>query len=107
MKEMQVWSLGPEDPLEEEIATTPVFMPGESLGQRILEGYSLWGCKELDTTQQLNKNKCVCVCVCVCSKISYIFSIGKFVGRFMVTAFTSAIFLGLLLALLLTNHTRL
>ena len=71
MKEMQVWALGQEDPLEEEIATTPVFLPGESLGQRILVGYSLQGCKELDATQQLNKNKyiCMCVCVCVCSKI--------------------------------------
>ena len=30
--------------------------PGESHGQRSLEGYSLWGCKELDTTDQLNNN---------------------------------------------------
>ena len=29
---------------------TPVFLPGESHGQRSLAGYSLWGCKELDTT---------------------------------------------------------
>ena len=29
-KEMQVWSLGQEDPLEEGMATTPVFFPGES-----------------------------------------------------------------------------
>ena len=32
------------------VATTPVFLPGESLGQRNLAGYSPWGCKELDTT---------------------------------------------------------
>ena len=57
--------LGQEDPLEEEIATTPVFLPGEYLGQRILAGYSLWGCKELDATQQLNKNKYIYMCVCV------------------------------------------
>ena len=32
---------------------TPVFLPGEFCGQRILVGYSSWGCKELDTTKQL------------------------------------------------------
>ena len=30
---------------------TPVFLPGESHGQRILEGYSPWGHKELDTIE--------------------------------------------------------
>ena len=30
MKEIQVQSLGWEDPLEKGIATTPVFLPGES-----------------------------------------------------------------------------
>ena len=29
---------------------TPVFLPGESHGQRSLVGYSPWGCKELDMT---------------------------------------------------------
>ena len=33
---------------------TPVFMPGKSQGQRSLVGYSLWGRKELDTTERLN-----------------------------------------------------
>ena len=51
---MQVQSLGQEDPLEEEMAPTPVFLPGKSPGQRSLEGYSLWGSKELDTTEQLS-----------------------------------------------------
>ena len=36
---------------------TPVFLPGKSHGQRSLAGYCPWGCKELDTTEQLNKNK--------------------------------------------------
>ena len=31
---------------------TPVFLPGESRGQRSLVGYSLWGCKELDMTEE-------------------------------------------------------
>ena len=33
------------------IATTPVFLPGESHGQKSLVGYSTWGCKESDTTE--------------------------------------------------------
>ena len=37
-------------PLEVEMATTPVFLPGESQGQRSLAGYSLWDHKESDTT---------------------------------------------------------
>ena len=44
-------SLGRKDPLEKEMAPTPVFLPGESHGQRNLVGYSPWGCKELDTTE--------------------------------------------------------
>ena len=43
--EMQVQSLGWEDPLEKGMATTPVFLPGESHGQRSLAGYSPWGHK--------------------------------------------------------------
>ena len=42
--------LGGEDPLEEGIST-PVFLPGESHGQRSLAGYSPWGCKESDMTE--------------------------------------------------------
>ena len=30
---------------------TPVFLPGESHGQRSLAGYGPWGHKELDTTE--------------------------------------------------------
>ena len=36
---------------------TPVFLPGESHGQRSLAGYSPWGRKELDTTEQLTHPK--------------------------------------------------
>ena len=36
------------------IATTPVFLPGESYGQRSLVGYSPQGQKELDRTEQLH-----------------------------------------------------
>ena len=32
----------------------PVLLPGKSHGQRSLVGYSLWGHKESDTTEQLH-----------------------------------------------------
>ena len=32
---------------------TPVFLPGDSHGQRSLAGYSLWGHQELDMTKRL------------------------------------------------------
>ena len=47
MQETRVQSLGREDPLEEEMATHPVFLPGESHGQRSLVSYSLWGFKRI------------------------------------------------------------
>ena len=31
----------------------PVFLPGEFHGQRSMAEYSLWDCKESDTTEQL------------------------------------------------------
>ena len=36
------------------MATTPVFLPGESHGWRSLVGYSPWGRKESDTTERLH-----------------------------------------------------
>ena len=50
---MQFLSLGQEDPLEERMQPTPVFLPGEFYGQRSLVGYSPWGHKEWDTTEWL------------------------------------------------------
>ena len=49
MQEMHVQSLGWEDPQRREWLPTPVFLPGESHGQRSLVGYHLWGCKELES----------------------------------------------------------
>ena len=42
MRETWVQSLGQEDPLEKEMATTPVFLPGKSHGKRSQVGYSPW-----------------------------------------------------------------
>ena len=53
MQDTWVWSLGWEDPLEKGLATHSVFLPGEFHGQRSLEGYSLWGHKQLDTIEWL------------------------------------------------------
>ena len=53
MQETWVGSLGWEDPLEMEMETTPVFLPGESHEQRSLEGYSPQGHTELYKTEWL------------------------------------------------------
>ena len=60
MLETKVWSLGWEDPLEKGVSThslfplrIPVCLPGKSHGQKTLAGYSPWGHKESDTTEQL------------------------------------------------------
>ena len=46
--------LGWEDPWRRKWQPTPVFLPGESHGQRSQAGYSPWGHKESDTTECLN-----------------------------------------------------
>ena len=55
-EEMQVLSLVWEAPLEKELEPAPIFLPGESHGQRSLAGYNPWGCKkvghDLATKQQ-------------------------------------------------------
>ena len=53
MQETQVRFLGQEDLLETGIEPTPIFLPGESPGQRSLAGYSPWGHKDLDMTERL------------------------------------------------------
>ena len=54
MRETRVRSLGREDPLEKEMVTHSVFLPGESHGWRSLVGYSPRGRKESDTTERLH-----------------------------------------------------
>ena len=51
MQVTQVQSLGREDPLGEDMAPTPVFLPRESHAQRSLAGYGPQGCKEADRTE--------------------------------------------------------
>ena len=53
MQETWIRSLGQEDPRKRKWQPTPVFLLGEFYGQRSLVGYSPWGCKVLDMTEQL------------------------------------------------------
>ena len=46
-----VQALTQEDPLEEGMQPTPVFLPGESHGQKGLVGYSPWSRKTSDVTE--------------------------------------------------------
>ena len=43
-----------EDPLEKEMAASPVFLPGKSHGPRSLAGYNPWGCR-VGPTEQLKQ----------------------------------------------------
>ena len=52
MQETRVWSLGWEDPLEKEMATHSITLPGESHGGRSLVGY-VHGVAESDATERL------------------------------------------------------
>ena len=53
VQETQVQSLGWKILWRRKWQPTPVFLPGESHGQRSLAGYSPWGHKESDPTEQL------------------------------------------------------
>ena len=79
MREILVQSLGWGDPLEKEMATTPVLLPGISHRQRSMVAYSPWGLKELDTTEQLHFTSllfvffvAVSICVCVWGGVHFI-----------------------------------
>ena len=54
--EIEAQSLGQEDPLEEEMATYSNILAWKIPLTGSLVGYSQWGHKELDTTEQLNNN---------------------------------------------------
>ena len=53
MQETWVRSLVREDPLEKEMATHSSTLAWRIPWTRSLAGYSLWGCKELDSTERL------------------------------------------------------
>ena len=51
---MQIRSLGWGDPLEKGTVTYSSILAWRIHGQRSLVGYSLWGCKELNMTEQIS-----------------------------------------------------
>ena len=51
-------------PRRREWLPTPVFLPGESHGQKSRVGYSSWGHKESDMTEQLSTHRHIVVCMC-------------------------------------------
>ena len=53
------WTLGQEDPLEEDMQPVPVSLPGKSHGQRSLVDYSPRGHKESDMTERLSMHACM------------------------------------------------
>ena len=53
MRETHIFPWVGKIPWRRKWQPTPVFLPGESHGQRILVGYSPWGRKGSDTTEQL------------------------------------------------------
>ena len=71
MWETRIQSLGQENTLEKGMAThssilawktpwTPAFLPGKPHGWRIMVGYSPWGHKESDPTEQLHFHFLIC-----------------------------------------------
>ena len=50
----KIWTWLNETHMEKEMQPTPVLFPGKLHGLRSLVGYSPWGCKESDTTEQLH-----------------------------------------------------
>ena len=56
MWETQARFLGQEDPRRRKWQPTPLLLPGKSHGQRSLVDYSLWVCKESDTTERLHSS---------------------------------------------------
>ena len=63
MQETQAIWVG-KIPWRRECQPTPVFLPGESHGQKSLAGYSPRGCKELDTTERLRLHTGFLLCRC-------------------------------------------
>ena len=61
MQKTKVQSLGQEDPLEKRMATHSSILPREFHGQRSLGGYSPWGHRESDTTEQLTLSEYIVI----------------------------------------------
>ena len=67
-----VQSLGQEDPLEEDMATHSVVLPGKIPWTEEHDGYSPSGCKESDTTEQV----CTHTHTCLIQKKKVVFKLN-------------------------------
>ena len=69
MREIQVWSLGQEDPLEKEMATHSCTVAWKIPRTEVLVGYSQWDHKELIRTEQLHfktlRARTISPCLCI------------------------------------------
>ena len=84
MQEMLVQFLGLKIPWRRAWRPTPVFLPGESHGQRRLAGYSPWGCKQLDMTEATEH---ACMASFVVVKLESLIRSHLFIFVFVSTAF--------------------
>ena len=74
---MQIRSLGREDPLEEKMAIHCSILAWRIPWTGSLMGYSLWGRKELDTTERLSMHT---------GRVSEMIHKMRIMGRFETTA---------------------
>ena len=61
-KEMAIHSINIQIPWRRKWQSTPIFLPGKFHGQRSPEGYSLWGRKDLDTTEHAHMHERMHAC---------------------------------------------
>ena len=64
MQETEIPSLGRENPVEEKMAITLIFLPGKAYGQRSLVCYRPQGHKESDLTARLSLHTPTCATAC-------------------------------------------
>ena len=70
------------------MATSPVFLPGKSHGQRSLAGYSPWGRKESDTTKAIEHARTYFYSLALCIQFSSVHLLCHV--RLFVTPWTAA-----------------
>ena len=57
---------GNQDPLEKDMATTPVFLPGKSHGERSLTGYNPWGRKRVRHNLAIKEQNTYVIIINIC-----------------------------------------
>ena len=78
LKNPWVWKI----PWRRKWQPTPVFLPGNSRGQRSLAGYSPWGRRESDTTERPNSNSSSFLLVVIFRATFLCFCLSSFLSPF-------------------------